>query len=106
VTTFRCAGHDFDRFTDRCVGVFSTGAVCGKRWLDIHDADISCVGQKGWAHREHLTNYELIEIEKERERRRAVFWEATQGRSSVSMDDADEPAIERADPIADMLEAF
>ena len=93
--TFHCAGHNFDRYTDRC--------DCGKRWLDIHDADETCLNTNGWAHVGHLVRRELDEIVAERDRRARVYWEATQNRSSVT---ADEPLIDRADPIEDMLAAF
>ena len=89
--TFQCAGHTFDRYTDRCIGTKMTAdgpMICGTRWLDIHDVDQSCVGKPGWAHvnnlgSDYLSQGEYAQIEKERERRARVFWEATQNRASV-----------------------
>lgn len=68
------AGHNFDRYTDRC--------DCGKRWLDIHDADETCLQQQGWAHAGHLVMHELTQIRAERARREALYVAAITGRDA------------------------
>jgi hypothetical protein len=75
------AGHRFD-LRDRCTLTHHDGRVCGIRWLDIHDADDSCVGQLGWAHIGNLNAEELKQIRAERERRASIYDQAINGRWS------------------------
>lgn len=35
---------------------------CGRRWLDIADADDTCIEQDGYAHSGTLTSHELFQI--------------------------------------------
>lgn len=74
------AGHSFDPLTDRCTLTLADGRTCGRRWLEIHDADASCINAVGFAHVGGLNATELAEIQRERERRSAVFDAAITGR--------------------------
>ncbi len=76
------AGHQFD-LRDRCFLLQHNGSVCPTRWLDIHDADQSCVGKEGWAHTGCLNDAELRQIHAERERRSALFDQATNQRAGT-----------------------
>ena len=81
------AGHNFDRYTDRC--------DCGKRWLDIHDADETCLHKPGYAHVGHLAMHELTQIQKERARREVVYVAAITGREAVAPEpEPVEPMVE------------
>ena len=64
------AGHEFNSW-DVC--------SCGKRWTDIMHADHDCIGKIGFAHSADLRDYELDQIEVERERRQKLYTEATLG---------------------------
>lgn len=79
----RVAGHRWD-MRDRCSLLHHNGTVCPVRWLDIHDADESCIGKEGWAHIGNLNAEELKQIRTERERRGVVYDQAINGRQSES----------------------
>lgn len=46
---------------------------CGRRWLDIMDADEACLDQPGYAHQGGLTAHELTQIRLLRAKQDALF---------------------------------